>query len=1533
MAHCLTWAHAYGMTAEDRVLQFASASFDASVEQIFAALLSGATLVMRGPELWGTRELPRRITELGLTLADLPTAFWNRWVRDLEDVEDVPGRLRLVGIGGEELLAESARLWNRSPLARVRLLNSYGPTEAVVSATLYEVPPGDGESGPVPIGRPLPGRVARVLDRSGQPQPMGIPGELCVGGPLARGYLGRPDLTAAAFVPDLYAETPGARLYRTGDLVRRRPDGQIEFLGRTDDQVKVRGFRIEPGEIEAALAEHPEVREAAVLAVPGPGGERRLVGFVAPERPADLTVFLRQRLPDYMVPAAWAMLPSLPINASGKVDRAALRRLAVEVEAGAEEGGASPRTPEEELLAGIFAELLGRERVGAHDDFFALGGHSLLATRLVSRISRVFGVDLPVSAVFQEPTVVRLAARIAAGRAETAPPIRPVPRRPGEPLPLSFAQRRLWFLDQLEPGSAIYNVPGSVCLVGLLDVPALVVAVAEIARRHEILRTVFPVQAGEPAQIVQPVVPALPVIDLAGLPEAARKAEAERRVRQEAARPFDLARGPVCRVALVRIATEEHLLLVTLHHIASDGWSLGLFLDELTALYGGAALPALPVQYADYAVWQAERLRGEGLERQLSWWRDRLAGLPVLELPADHPRPSTRDPRGASRSLELPAELGEAVARLARSRGVTLFMALLGAFQALLARYTGEGVIPVGSPVAHRDRPEIEPLIGLFVNTLVLTARVDDDPSVAELLARVREASLGAYAHQEIPFERLVEELAPSRDLSRNPLFQVMFVLEEPLPARQAGGLLLEPVRSDSGAAKFDLLLSVTPEPGGGLRVATEHAAALFEAPTMDRLLGHWAALLAGAAADPGRRLSELPLLGAAERAQILTEWNDSGRTWPEGLRLHDLVRAQAERTPEAEAVVGEAERITYRELTVRSSRIARLLRRLGVGPERRVGICLRRTPDMIAVILGVLEAGGAYVPLDPAYPVERIELMYRDSGAGVLLTETAVADRVGFGAGIVLLDSVDFSVGEGVSPSPTLDSEDSDPRNLAYVIYTSGSTGRPKGVPIEHRSAVSLVLWALELFPREDLAGVLAATSIAFDLSVFEIFVPLSAGGKVILAGNVLELPQLAAIHEVTLVNGVPSPVAELVRGRLPVGLRTVNLAGEALPADLAERLYAHPQIQRVYNLYGPTEDTTYSTGSLVPRGPRGTTVPAIGRPLFNSRAYVLGRHGEPVPIGVVGELYLGGDGLARGYLDRSELTAERFVPDSFGDGDRLYRTGDRARLRPDGEIEYLGRADFQVKISGIRIELGEIESTLAGHPAVRGAVVVARADGPGGGPRLVAYVVGEAGHDELAAWLRERLPAAMVPSAWVEMPALPLTPNGKVDRKRLPAPDWGGRTGETAAPRTPAEEKVAAAFREALGVERVGAFDSFFELGGHSLLAVRAAFRLAEAFGVEVPVSTLFQAPMVAALAEKLTGVPARPDERVRAEGPGPFPLSLAQRRLWFLNQLEPGDSAYHLWVPVRLGGELAVEPLRRSLAEIVRRHEPLRTVYGEV
>ncbi|HVS00494.1 MAG TPA: amino acid adenylation domain-containing protein, partial [Thermoanaerobaculia bacterium] len=1103
------------------------------------------------------------------------------------------------------------------------------------------------------------------------------------GAGLARGYHGRADLTAERFVPDPFGSEPGGRLYRTGDRCRQLPDGRLEFLGRLDQQVKLRGFRIELGEIEATLVESPGVQRAAVVMRDDLPGGSGLVAYVVAEQgtePAvsELRQWVSARLPAYMVPSVFAVLESLPLTASGKTDRQALLRTAVPGEGVPQGGALAPRTPVEELVASIWGEVLLRERIGIEDNFFDLGGHSLLATRVVSRLRQVFEIELPLRALFQEPTVAGLAAEVEAalrsGRAAAAPVIERVSRT-GD-LPLSFAQQRLWFLDQLAPGSPIYNIPAALPLSADLNPGAFACALHEVIRRHEALRTTFITRDGMPIQVVAPeVVCQLPEVDLSALPADTAADEARRLGREEAGRPFDLAAGPLLRTTLLRPADRHRVLLLTVHHIVSDGWSMQVLEREMTALYAAfsrgeaSPLPELPIQYADFAVWQRAWLEGGELQRQLEYWRGQLAGAPAgLDLPTDHPRPAVATFRGALRSVVLPRDLGAGLQSLGRREGTTLFMVLVGVFSTLLSRITGQEDVLVGSPIANRTRVEIEGLIGFFVNTLVLRTDLAGEPTFRELLERVRRTALEAYAHQDLPFERLVDELAVERSLSRSPLFQVMLVLQNaaepqlgsaaPVPAPAA------PARNEGRMAKFDLTLAAQ-EDEAGLYLGLEYNTDLFDGVTIERLLGHFENLLTGVVESPGESVFDLPILREAERHELRAEWNDTAHTREGELCLHQLFEQQARKTPAAPALVAGKRRWSYDELNRLANRLAHRLRRLGVGPESRVGVLLERSPQMVAALLGVLKAGGAYVPLDPSYPADRLAFMVRHAGVEILLATEGLSRTVPVPyLKVLLLDAQRRSIAREPAEDPV---PLSNPGNLAYVVFTSGSTGMPKGVAVEHRSPVELVRWSRQLFSGEELSGVLASTSISFDVSVFELFVPLSRGGTVILARDVLELSLLAAAGEVTLVSTVPSAMAELASVSLPAQLRVVSLAGEALPSDLVRRLRMHGQVSRILNLYGPSEDTVYSTFGSWREGEE--QIP-IGRPVDNSWTRVLDPYMGLQPVGVPGELYLGGAGLARGYHGRADLTAERFVPDPFGSepGGRLYRTGDRCRQLPDG-------------------------------------------------------------------------------------------------------------------------------------------------------------------------------------------------------------------------------------------------------------------------
>lgn len=1016
--------------------------------------------------------------------------------------------------------------------------------------------------------------------------------------------------------------------------------------------------------------------------------------------------------------------------------------------------------------------------------------------------------------------------------------------------PLSFSQERLWFLDQLQPNSSAYNIPLSYRMRTALNVDALERSLTEIVRRHEALRTTFEVVNGKPAQIVHPPEAIrLNITELGQLEMQERETEARRLAAIEAQEPFCLDRGPLIRARLLRLAEQDHVLLLSMHHIVSDGWSINVLLKELQVLYEdhrrdqAPSLPALTIQYADFAIWQREWLQGEVLDEHLRYWREQLAGAPpVLEIPTARVRPPVRSYRGEVQSFVLNRELAEQLRRLAQQEGATLFMALLAGFQVLLARYTGQWDVVVGTPVANRNRAELEGLIGFFVNTLLLRTRMDDDPSFLEVLRRVKETTLSAYAHQDLPFERLVEELQPQRDLSRNPLFQVMFVFQNAATTQTAAETDSQSVPGiQVGTSKFDLTMFMG-EAGNELTGSLEYDADLYDPERMRGMISHWRHLLEGIVAHPERRVSRLPLLTEGERHRVVVAWNSTGAAYNRMQCLHEMFEQQAARTPEQPALECKGEVLSYRELNERSNRLAHALLSRGVGPEVRVGLSIGRTVEMPVAVLAVLKAGGTYVPLDPAYPEQRLNYMLTDARVSILLTEREVAETLGQHGW------------SAENPRGGVNSA-----NLAYVIYTSGSTGHPKGVAITHRSAVCFLTWSRRFFPREALRCVLASTSLCFDLAVFELFAPLSTGGQVVLVNDALALAESSQRSgdepAITLLNTVPSAMQTLLDvNAVPGSVQVVNLAGEALQRDLVDHIYADTGIQHVYNLYGPTEDTTYST---VGHQRRDATTVDIGRPISNTTVYLLDPNMEPVPIGLPGELYLSGEGLARGYLNQPELTASAFVPNPYSQspGTRMYRTGDLARYGANGRLYFLGRKDHQIKLRGFRIELGEVETVLTSHPEVWEAVVMLRADNFGD-HYLAAYVVmREVGTAELRAFLRERLPEYMVPASFVQMSELPRTENGKIDRAALPLHD--GTASSDAAfelPRTATEKRLADLWSELLSNPMIGVHDNFFSLGGHSLVATRMVSKLRSMFQIDIALRSVFECPTIAELAREI-------------------------------------------------------------------------------
>ncbi|WP_254623733.1 non-ribosomal peptide synthase/polyketide synthase [Myxococcus sp. CA033] len=1555
----LTWAlHAYRIAEGSGSPVHSPLSFDLTVTSLIAPLIAGRPVVLV-PEEAGVEGLGEALREgSDFSLVKLTPTHLQLLSYQLTQGE-AAGRTRAFVIGGEALTAEGVAFW-RKHAPDTLLINEYGPTETVVGCSVHTVAPGDATSGAISIGRPIANTRLYVLDAHLRPVPVGVVGELFIGGSgVARGYWRRPALTAERFIPDAFSALPGARMYRTGDRVRWGADGRLEYLGRADFQVKVRGYRIELGEIESALRTHASVGDAVVVVrEEGPLGAR-LVAYVAPHSGAPLPDanalrgHLGERLPAYMVPSAIVSQEALPLSSNGKVDRAALPS----PDAVSTDSHVAPLNATERTLATLMAELLRIEHVGAEDSFFALGGHSILATQLASRIRTVFQVELPLRALFEAPTVSSLAARIdanARGGTSALPPLIPVSRT--QALPLSFAQQRLWFIDQLEPGSALYNMPAALRLEGALDADALEASFDALVRRHEALRTTFPSHDGEPVQVIHPAAAfSLPLVDLSREHGDERAARAQRLINEEALKPFHLATGPLLRASLLRMDAKEHVLLVTMHHIVSDGWSMDVLVRELVTLYAAITtntspdLAPLPVQYADFSAWQRAWLRGEVLQRQLDYWKHQLADAPaVLELPTDRPRPAVQSSQGGAVPFHLPEELTQSLESFTQAEGATLFMGVLAAFQLLLSRYSGQDDISVGSPIAGRNRAETEGLIGFFVNTLVLRSRIAPRSTFRELLSQVRASTLAAYEHQDVPFEKLVEELHPRRSLSHSPLFQVMLALQSTprqapsLRSEQSGleALKLTPMGVEGLEAKFDLSLSLA-RTSQGLGGALDFRVELFDERTVARMAGHLITLLKAVVTTPDADLGSLSLLSDAEREQLLVTWNDTHRELPWGGALHERIEAQVVRTPDALAVLDDTTSLTFDQLDRRANRLAHWLRAHGVRPESRVAICMERGVDMIVAVLGVLKAGGAYVPLDPSHPRERLAFVRRDSGVTLILTQQLLAERLETPSVKVLrMDDPDVAqmlASEADTALPRV----SAPQHLAYVIYTSGSTGHPKGVMIQHASVMNLHA-ALASTALAGLRGPLRVSlnaPLAFDASVQQL-IQLSDGHTLCVVPQAVrqDAPRLVnwvEQHHVDVLDCAPSHLRLLLdEGLASNRALRVLVGGEAVDDALWERLATHPRIT-AFNVYGPTECTVDSTARAV----RGAPRPSLGSPLTNVRAYVLDSHLQPVPVGVSGELFLAGDGLARGYLARPSLTAERFVPNPFSSvpGARMYRTGDKVRWLPDGELAFLGRLDFQVKLRGFRIELGEIEATLARHPDIREALVLLREDVPGD-QRLVAYYTAHSRPPEpaaLRAYLTKRLPAYEVPGALMALESFPLTPNGKVDRKALPSPEATPGADAFVAPLTPTEVRLAALWADVLRLPVVGRHDHFFERGGHSLLATRLMSRIRSVFALELPLRALFEAPTLELLAlrvERATEASALPPLLPAPRDGAPLPLSFAQQRLWFLEQLQPGTPTYNMPTALRLEGALDVPSLQRAFSELLRRHEALRTSFAE-
>jgi amino acid adenylation domain-containing protein len=1510
----MRWAlREFGKETLAGTLAASSICFDMSVFEIYVPLSWGGAVIMAENVLQlhslAARDKVTLISTVPSAIAELSRLGW------------VPETTKAVLLAGEVLPGKIVdQVFECTNIEKV--WNLYGLSEdtSYTTAALMEKDKGVL----VTIGCPIANRQLYVLDQQLQPVPKGVTGELHVSGEgLARGYVNRPELTAERFVPNPFSWERGERMYRTGDLVRYRSDGKLECLGRIDHQLKVRGYRIELGEIESVLGAHPGVKTNAVVLREDVAGEKQLVVYVVAKEEgrfsnSELRTYLKTKVPDWMVPSAIMLIGQMPMTTNGKIDRKALPDPTAS--SVAEERFVAPHTFVQELLASIWGQVLKLDRVGIHDNFFECGGHSLNATQVISRARNIFHVELHVHDLFASPTIAGLAAIVGEklrDRKLQSPPLRQIGR--SGRLPLSFAQQRLWFIDRLESGSPFYNIPVAVRLSGKLDVAVLQKCVDEIVRRHEVLRTSFLEVEREPLQVIAPeLIVSISISDLSPLSRDEKEAQVGRLANEDVRRPFNLKQAPLLRLNLFRLAPEEHVLLAIMHHIISDGWSLGVFVRELTELYAAfsagksSSLPDLEIQYADYTVWQREWLSGEVLHDQLAYWQEQLAGAPPeLALPTDHKYPQRPTYQGRKLATSLSPSLTANIRVLAANEGVTLFMAMLAAWKVLLCHYARQFDVVVGTAIAGRNHNEIEPLIGFFVNTLPLRTDLSGDPGVRELLRRVREVCLGAYAHQDLPFEKLVEKLQPRRDSVRSPVVQVMFILENaPLPELRLSELKVAPVAVDSASAKFELAL-LAYEDGDSISCNFEYNTALFEEKTISRMARNYEAVLEQMTAQPTLHLSTLDqalsereqsemlasnvqVAGPAERHTVLVEFSVTGSRPIPDASIHQLFERQAEKTPDALAIVTAQDRLTYRDLNRRANQLAHDLQRQGIGMGARVAIFMDRSAEMYVAVLAVLKAGAVYVPLNSRHPAERIKFILSDAAPAVTLTQQHLLSMLpASSAKIIPVDAHAKTVGSG----ETNISVPVGPEGLAYIIYTSGSTGQPKGSMVPHRALVNHALQMVELYDLGPARRMLQFFPLSFDASAEDIF-PVFLSGATLVAPpdsftySPQELLAFCERHEVTTLH-LPVVlwhhlVEELSSRNLSLSphVRMLSVGGESPSLDSLMRWNSVTGGRVAFrNMYGPTEATITATvyrQDVPVHSLEGRVRVPIGRPLENVSVYLLNAEMEPVPVGVPAELYIGGVALAHGYMNQAGLTAEKFVPDPFTahPGARLYKTGDLAQFSTNGEIEFLGRKDYQVKIRGARVELEEIERVLLQHPAIRDAVVTVR-EGGTGDRRLAAYVTLQPDQSatlmQMRTHLRDRLPDYMLPAWFVVLNSLPLNSSGKIDRNALPAPtneDLGPEQ-EYVAPRNPTEEIVAAIFVEVLQTEQVGILDNFFESGGHSLLVIQLVARLRETFQVEVPMKRIFDDPTVAGVSAALL---EEEGERLRVERTAELMVKLA-------------------------------------------------------
>ncbi|MBG9771218.1 peptide synthetase, partial [Bacillus vallismortis] len=1515
-----------------RMALLAPFHFDASVKQIFASLLLGQTLYI----------VPKKTVTNGAALA----AYYRR--HSIEATDGTPAHLQMLVaagdfeglklkhmlIGGEGLSSVVAdkllKLFKEAGTAP-RLTNVYGPTETCVDASVHPVIPESAvQSAYVPIGKALGNNRLYILDKKGRLQPEGVAGELYIAGDgVGRGYLHLPELTAVKFLQDPFV--PGDRMYRTGDVVRWLPDGTIEYLGREDDQVKVRGYRIELGEIEAVIQQAPDVEKAVVLARPDEQANLEVSAYVVQKTgsefaPASLREHAARQLPDYMVPAYFTEVAEIPLTPSGKVDRRKL--FALEVKAVSGTAYTAPRNETEKAIAAIWQDVLNVEKAGIFDNFFETGGHSLKAMTLLTKIHKQTGAHIPLQYLFENPTIAALAEEAERRESRAFTAIEPAEKQ--EHYPLSLAQQRTYIVSQFEDAGVGYNMPAAAILEGPLEIQKLELAFQELIRRHESLRTSFILDNSTPRQNIHDSVDFnIEMMERGGRSDEAMMASFVRR--------FDLAKAPLFRIGLMELGKNRHMLLFDMHHLISDGVSIGIILEELARIYKGEQLPEPRLQYKDYAVWQSVQA-AEGYQKDRAYWKKVFAGeLPVLQLLSDYPRPPVQSFEGDRVSIKLDAGLKDRLHRLAEQSGATLYMVMLSAYYTLLSKYTGQDDIIVGTPSAGRNHSDTEGIIGMFVNTLAIRSEVKQDETFTQLIARVRKQVLDAFSHQDYPFEWLVEDLNIPRDVSRHPLFDTMFSLQnatEGIPA--VGDLSLSVHETNFKIAKFDLTVQAR-ETDEGIELDLDYSTKLFKQSTADRLLNHFARLLDAAAAEPEKQISDYNLLSKEEAAAQIQQFNPGRTPYPKGKTIVQLFEEQAAKTPDQPALQYEGESLTYRELNERANRLARGILSLGAGEGKTAAVLCERSMDMIVSILAVLKAGSAYVPIDPEHPIQRMQHFFRDSGAKVLLTQKklkALAEEAAFSGVIVLADEEESYHADTQNLALPLDSA-----AVANLTYTSGTTGTPKGNIVTHANILRTVKGTNYLSITEQ-DTILGLSNYVFDAFMFDMFGSLLNGAKLVLIPKetVLDMARLSRVIERENISilMITTALFHLLVDLNPAclsTLRKIMFGGERASVEHVRKALQTVGKGKLLHMYGPSESTVFATYHPVDELEENTLSVPIGKPVSNTEVYILDRAGHVQPAGIAGELCVSGEGLVKGYYNRPELTEEKFVPHPFTSGERMYRTGDLARWLPNGDIEFIGRIDHQVKIRGQRIELGEIEHQLQTHDRVQETVVLA-VDQGAGDKLLCAYFVGEGGisSQELREHAAKDLPTYMVPAVFIQMDELPLTGNGKIDRRALPLPDANVSTGVSyVAPRNETEQKLADIWAQVLQVQQVGAYDHFFDIGGHSLAGMKMLALVHQELGVELSLKDLFQSPTVEGLAqviassEKGAAVSISP-----AKKQDTYPVSSPQKRMYVLQQLEGAQTSYNMPAVLRLTGELDVERLNSVMQQLMQRHEAFRTTF---